>query len=91
MQPGFLDDEDRLAKLEKPSDPLSRLDSIVDWQAFRPLLKVIHQRRRKSPAGSKPHDATLMFEMLVLQSLNNFGRRTRLENGPRIVRRNRSR
>lgn len=34
MQSGFFDDEDRLAKLEKLGDPLPRLDSIVDWQAF---------------------------------------------------------
>jgi len=51
MQPSFFDDEDRLAKLEKLGDPLPRLDSIVDWQAFRPLLKVIHQKQRKSNAG----------------------------------------
>ena len=30
-----------LPKLEKLGDPLPRLDSIVDWQAFRPLRKVI--------------------------------------------------
>ena len=69
MQPGFFDDEDRLTKLEKLGDPLPRLDSIVDWQAFRPLLKVIHQKQRKSNAERKPHDVTLMFKMLVLQAL----------------------
>jgi transposase, IS5 family len=72
MQPGFFDDEDRLAKLEKLGDPLPRLESIVDWQAFRPLLKVIHQKQRKSNAGRKPHDVTLMFKMLVLQALYNL-------------------
>ena len=72
MQPGFFDDEDRLAKLEKLGDPLPRLDSIVDWKDFRPLLKVIHQKQRKSNAGRKPHDVTLMFMMLVLQALYNL-------------------
>jgi len=72
MQPGFFDDEDRLAKLEKLGDPLPRLDSIVDWQAFRPLLKVIHDKQRKSNAGRKPHDVILMFKMLVLQALYNL-------------------
>ena len=56
MRPGFFDDEDRLSKLEKLGDPLPRLDSIVDWQAFRPLMKVIRQKQRKSNAGRKPHD-----------------------------------
>jgi len=72
MQPGFFDQEDRLARLEKLGDPLPRLDKIVDWQAFRPLLKVIHQKQRKSSAGRKPHDVTLMFKMLVLQALYNL-------------------
>ena len=72
MQPGFFDQEDRLAKLEKLGDPLPRLDSIVDWMAFRPLLKVIHQKQRKSNAGRKPYDVTLMFKMLVLQALYNL-------------------
>ncbi len=72
MQPGFFDDEDRLATLEKLGDPLPRLNSIVDWQAFRPLLQVIHQKQRKSNAGRKLHDVTLMFKMLVLQALYNL-------------------
>ncbi len=72
MQPGFFDEEDRLAKLEKLGDPLPRLDSIVDWRAFRPLLKLIHQKQRKGNAGRKPMDVTLMFKMLVLQALYNL-------------------
>jgi IS5 family transposase len=72
MQPSFFDQEDRLAKLEKLGDPLPRLDSIIDWTTFRPLLKVIHQKQRKGNAGRKPHDVTLMFKMLVLQSLYNL-------------------
>ena len=71
MQPGFFDQDDRLAKLDKLSDPLPRLDSIVDWKALRPL-KVIHQKQRKSKAGRKPHEVTLMFKMLVLQALYNL-------------------
>ena len=58
MQPGFFDHEYRLSKLD---DPRPRLDSIVDWPAFHPLPRVIHQEQRKSPAGRKPHDVTLMF------------------------------
>ena len=72
MQAGFFDQEDRLAKLEKLGDPLPRLDSILDWQAFCPLLMVIHQKQRISNARVKPHDVTLMFKILVLQSLYNL-------------------
>ena len=72
MQPGFVDREDRLSKLEKLDDPRPRPDSIVAWQVFHPLLKAIHQKQRKSPAGRKPHDMTLVFKMRVLQGLYNF-------------------
>ena len=72
MQPSFFDEEDRLAKLEKLGDPLSQMDSIVDWKAFRPLLKKIHDKQRKSNAGRKPYDVTVMFKMLVLQALYNL-------------------
>ena len=44
MHTGFFDQEDRLAKLERQGDPLPRLDSVVDWESFRPLLKVIRQK-----------------------------------------------
>ena len=44
----------------------------MDWHAFRPLFNVIHQKQRKSNAGRKPHDVTLMFKMLVLQALYNL-------------------
>jgi len=72
MQPSFFDQENRLAQLEKMGDPLPRLDSIVDWDHFKPLLKKVHQKKRKSNAGRKPHDVILMFKMLVLQSLYNL-------------------
>ena len=72
MQPGFFDDEDRLAKLEMLGEPPPRLDSIVCWQAFRPLLKVVHHNQRKSNAGRKPYDVTMMFKMLALQASCNL-------------------
>ena len=36
------------------------------------MLKANHQKRRKSNAGRKPRDVTLMFKMLVLQALYNL-------------------
>jgi hypothetical protein len=72
MQAGFFDQEDRLAKLGALGDPLSRLNSVVDWQAFHDLLKPVRQKARKSNAGRKPHDVTRMFKMLVLQALYNL-------------------
>jgi len=36
------------------------------------LLKLIHQKQRKRSAGRRPHDVTVMFKMLVMQSLYNL-------------------
>ena len=72
MQPGFFDDADGLAKLENLGNPLPRLSSIVGWQAFYPLLKVIHQKQRTSNAGRKAHEVTLMFKLMVPEALYNL-------------------
>lgn len=72
MQPSFFDQEDRLARLEKLGDPLPRLNSIIDWAGFKKTLHVIREKERKSKAGRKPYSVTLMFKMLVLQSLYNL-------------------
>ena len=72
MQPSFFDRENRLVELEKPGDPLPRRDRIVDWESFKPLLKKIHQKPRKSNAGRKPRDPVRMFRMPVLQTLYNL-------------------
>ena len=68
MQPGFFDQEGRLVKLERLGDPLPRLDSIIDWQACRPLLKVNHQKQRKSNARRKPHPLGKCITSVSLQA-----------------------
>jgi hypothetical protein len=68
MQPGFLDHKDRLAKLEKQGVPLPQLERFVG-----PLLKVIHQKQRKSNAGRKPHDVKMMFKMRVPEGSSGAG------------------
>ncbi|ASJ72092.1 IS5 family transposase [Granulosicoccus antarcticus] len=72
MQPGFFDLDNRLQLLEKLGDPLPKLQRSVDWEAFRTLLNVVHEKKRKSNAGRKPYDVVLMFKILVLQHLYNL-------------------
>ena len=62
----------RLALLEKLGDPLPRLDALIDWESFRPVLARVYRKKRKSPAGRKPYDVLLMFRLLVLQHLYNL-------------------
>jgi len=71
-QPGFFDVADRLAKLGEKSEPLLRLNALIDWEAFRPDLLRVREKERKSNAGAKPFDVVLMFKVLVLQQLHNL-------------------
>ena len=71
-QPGLFDVEERAAQLTKMGDPLVGLNARIDWEAFRPALKRVHEKDRKSQAGAKPFDVVLMFKILVLQQLRNL-------------------
>lgn len=64
--------EFHLRNLDKNTDPLARLDALVDWEVFRPALRTIRDKPRKSPAGRPPFDELMMFKILILQSLYNL-------------------
>lgn len=72
QQPGFFDLDERYAKLSKQGDPLEALDATIPWSTFRPVLRKLQKRARKSNAGRKPYDVIVMFKLLVLQSLYNL-------------------
>jgi len=57
------------ARLRNLGNPFEELQTIVDWEIFRPQLDLIHQKERKSNAGAKPKDVVMMFKGLVIQSL----------------------
>lgn len=71
-QPGFWDWEERQSKLNQKQDLLVRLNEIIPWKTFRPLLAQIHDKPRKSKAGRKSIDVVVMFKLLVLQQLYNI-------------------
>ena len=71
-QQGFWDFEVRHQKLEQKQDFLVRLNRLIPWETFRPLLQQIHEKPHKSNAGRKPTDELLLFKMLVLQKLYNI-------------------
>lgn len=72
-QPGLFDLADRYALLSDGCDPLERLNKIVSFEAFRPLLEDALERKDRSLGGRPPMDAVMMFKILVLQSLYNLG------------------
>jgi IS5 family transposase len=74
-QLGFFDLANRYAGLDAKNDPLVKIDAVVPWEDFRPLLETAWRklpRDRKSSAGRKPLDAVIMFKAIVLCSLYNL-------------------
>jgi IS5 family transposase len=72
MQTGLLDWQIRFKQLDKGGDPLPKIQTMVDWKHFRPLLEAVRNKERKSSAGRRPFDVLLMFKVLILQSLYNL-------------------
>lgn len=71
-QHGLFDIQQRHDRIKQYATMLEQLNSIVDWEAFRPTLETIREKKRKSNAGRKPFDVVFMFKILVLQSLYNL-------------------
>lgn len=69
---GLFDLETRFSRIDKNTDPLSRLSGMIDWEQFRPTLETLRNKPRKSNAGAKGYDRVLLFKGLILQSLYNL-------------------
>jgi transposase, IS5 family len=67
-----MDLSQRYAKLSEYGDPLERLNAVVDWKIFFPLITKAFFKQRKSNAGRKPMNRLMMFKVLVLQQLYNL-------------------
>ena len=72
MQIGFFSEENRLEKLSKPGDSLVRLNTVINWEAFRPILKTTTKKEHKGLGGRPPYDLILMLKILILQRLYNL-------------------
>jgi transposase, IS5 family len=71
-QAGFFDFTERQKKLLATRDFLEQINRIVAWEAFRPVLDAALKRSLREKGGRPPHDAVLMFRILVLQALYNL-------------------
>ena len=69
---GFFDVELRVQWLLTKGNPLSRLDAVVDWELFRPLLDAALVKPAKGPGGRPAHDRLKMFKTLVVQRFYNL-------------------
>ena len=71
-QAGFWSVDDRLAEISASGDPLETLNTTVDFERFRPILKRAAGTSRSAKGGRPPLDVVLKFRMLVLQSLHGL-------------------
>lgn len=69
---GLFDAEFCLDKIDRNGDPLTRINAMVDWNIFCPLLDEIRPPKQKSATGPKGYDNILLFKIMVLQSLYNL-------------------
>ena len=65
--PGFFDVELRVQWLLAKGNSLSRLDAVIDWESFRPLLEAVWDKPAKGPGGPRPNDPLQMFKALLVQ------------------------
>jgi IS5 family transposase len=70
--PGLFDIEFRQQWLLAKGNSLSRLDAVVDWERFRPLLDATLDKPARGPGGRPAHDRLKMFKALLVQRFYNL-------------------
>lgn len=65
----MFDRDERLEELHELGDPLSRLDDVIEWGVFEPVLDQIQKHPVKGPGGRPAFAPLMMFKALVIQSL----------------------
>ena len=63
---GFFDLERQLEKIYELDDFFPKLNSLIDWEIFRPSLNKVREKEHAGPGGRPPYDVILMFKILVL-------------------------
>jgi len=68
--PGLFDYDDRLGLLSRHGDPLGRLDAVVNWDLFLPLIEPVRATAEpRGPGGRPAWPALVLFKLLILQRL----------------------
>ena len=69
---GMFGEHFRLEKISKQGDPLEKLNAVINWEVFLPVLQKLENKDKKSNAGAKPYSPLLMFKILILQRYYNL-------------------
>ena len=70
---GLFDKAMRLEELHAMGDPLARLDEVIDWSLFAPVLERIPKAEPKGLGGRPAFAPVMMFKALVIQNLYQLG------------------
>jgi len=66
----FFSMAERLAQISRQTDPLERLNAVIDWQIFQPVLdRVFPAVAPKGPGGRPAYPRLFLCKVLVLQRL----------------------
>jgi len=66
---GFFDLDKQLAKIYQNNDFLPKLNSLIDWEMFRPILSKVRKENDPANGGRPPFNVVLMFEILVIKKM----------------------
>lgn len=69
VQGTLFDKMARLEELHEMGNPLARLDAVIDWSVFTPILSRLPKADPKGPGGRPSFEPALMFKVLVIQNL----------------------
>jgi len=72
MQFGFFDIEKKENRLSELGDQLEKLNKVIDWEIFRPLLNKALKKEPKGAGGRPAFDYIMMFKILILQRFYNL-------------------
>jgi IS5 family transposase len=74
---GLFDYHKSLSRVNKTCDSLVEQNQVVEWEQFRFLINRALEKPRKSPAGTKCYDPSLLFKILIFQSLYDLSDETK--------------
>ena len=72
MQIGFFDVENKENRLSELGDHLEKLNGVIDWEMFRPILKKAFHKEHKGAGGRPAFDYVMMFKILIIQRYYNL-------------------
>lgn len=69
QEAGLFDKATRLEELQALGDPLARLDEVIEWNGFEPVLARLPKAPAKGPGGRPAFAPAMMFKALVIANL----------------------